>query len=61
MNSEEFDERIRSSLSAFDITAYSPLFFPALAAHRPVAQEIGRKITILGLLAESPTDIWLSS
>ena len=52
MNSEEFDERIRRLQSSR--RHYS------VAVHE--LQEIGRKITILGrLLAESPTDIWMSS
>lgn len=52
MNSEELDERIRRLRASR--RRYS-------AAVREL-QEMGRKITILGrLLAESPTDIWMSS
>ena len=52
MNSEKLDERIRR-LRAFR------------RRHRAAVrelQEMGRMITILGrLLAESPTDIWMST
>ena len=52
MNAEEFDERIKRLQTSR--RRYS------IAVHE--LQEIGRKITILGhLLAESPTNIWMSS
>ena len=52
MNSEELDERIkrlRASRRRYGVAVHE-------------LQVIGRKITILGrLLAESPTDIWMST
>ena len=52
MNSEELDKgikRLQTSRRRYSVAVHE-------------LQEIGRKITILGrLLAESPTDIWMSS